>query len=58
MQAVIELVRRRLAGQSDIGAMLADLHEAKEGAEYRCGECEGKRQKRWIRLSEAGSNSG
>lgn len=34
-QAVIELVRRRLAGQGDISDLLADLKEAAEGGEVR-----------------------
>lgn len=37
VQAVIELVRRRLAGQGDIGDLLKDLHEAKV-----CGACVGR----------------
>jgi phosphomannomutase len=34
-QAVIEMVRRRLDGKGDLGELLNDLHEAKEGTEYR-----------------------
>ena len=37
LQAVIELVRRRLSGQGDIGDMLADLKEPAEGGEVRGG---------------------
>ena len=35
LQAVIELVRRRLSGKGDIGDMLADLKEPAEGGEVR-----------------------
>ena len=35
LQAVIELVRRRLSGHGDIGDMLADLKEPAEGGEVR-----------------------
>lgn len=35
VQAVIEMVRRHLAGQGDIGTLLADLKEAKEASEFR-----------------------
>lgn len=35
-QIVIELVRRRLAGQGDIGELLDKLKEPEEAAEYRC----------------------
>jgi len=35
LQAVVELVRRRLAGQGDISDLLADLKEAAEGGEVR-----------------------
>ena len=45
LQAVIELVRRRLSGKGDIGDMLADLKEPAEGGEVRGGGVRGMRGK-------------
>lgn len=56
VQAVIELVRRRLAGQGDIGDLLKDLHEAKVGGGGRgesVGQVWGRLRVRCVRVSYA-----